>query len=205
MSITITIHGENAQEVMTQLAGLANGGQKVYSHGPATAEVKVDGGAPATAEANAGLPAHAIVAAPPPGDEAAVEEAVTAAAPKKSRAKKADAPVVEVAAEPAAVQAQDKADEAAEVAAGRDPETPLTREDVKKAMTGYVQKYGMAHTQTDGPVIFKEALGEPPAGEKYWKLSLVPETDQAALAKVIDTWDRATELNPLKRELVKAD
>jgi hypothetical protein len=199
MSISIHIEGANADEVIAQLLGLSRAHLQPQSFGTVLAQHVAEAAAAAAAETT--LPAHAIVAAPPPGEEAAVADAVVAATPKKSRAKAA-APATPAPVEPAAVQAQDKADEAAEVAANRDPETPLTREDVKKAMTGYVQTYGMAHTQTDGPIIFKEALGEPPAGEKYWKLSLVDESNQEALAKAVATWERATAENPLKREKV---
>lgn len=132
---------------------------------------------------------------------AAVEPAPAA---KKTRTKKeaaVEAPASAPTPEPAEVQAQDAADEQAEVDANRNQAAPLTREDVKKAMTAYVAAYGLDVTQKDGPVIFKEALGEPPAGEKYWKLSLVPD-EQETLARVIDTWARATKQNPLKREKV---
>ena len=93
---------------------------------------------------------------------------------------------------------QDAEDEAAEVEAKRDPKKPLTVEDVRNAMTAYVTAYGLPATQEDGPLIFTEALGAPPSGETYWKLSLLPD-DQDKLQRVVDTWAKALEINPKKR------
>jgi hypothetical protein len=104
--------------------------------------------------------------------------------------------------DPAEVEAQDKADEKAEVEATRKEDKPLTIDDVKALLNGYVQKFGLPATQEDGPLIFKEALGEPPAGEPYWKLSLLNDASQEALGKVVSTWKKAIELNPLKRTAV---
>lgn len=89
------------------------------------------------------------------------------------------------------VQEQDKADEQAEVEANREPEKPLTLDDVKAAMTAYVTKFQIAATQEDGPKIFADVLGAPPAGEPSWKLSLLASADQATLQKVIEAWIRA--------------
>lgn len=97
--------------------------------------------------------------------------------------------------------AQDAADEAAEVEAARDEKAPLTIDDVKQAVGLYVAAYGMAAVQEDGPKIFVEALGAPPAGEAYWKMSIIPD-DQAVLAQAVAVWRKATELNPLKRAKV---
>lgn len=96
--------------------------------------------------------------------------------------------------------AQDAADEAAEVEAERDPKAPLTREDVGNAISEYVKKFGMPAVQEDGPKIFTEALGAPPEGNDFWKLSILPYDDQDKIAKVVSTWNKAVELNPLKRE-----
>lgn len=100
--------------------------------------------------------------------------------------------------DPAEVEAQDKADEQAEVEQTRKDDKPLTIDDVKAVVTAYVGKYGMPAVQEDGPKIFVEALGAPPEGEAYWKMSLLPD-DQAKLAKVVSVWQKAVELNPLKR------
>lgn len=88
-------------------------------------------------------------------------------------------------------EAQDKADEAAEVEAARDPENPLTVDDLRSVMGKYVEAHGMPATQEDGPVIFKSALGNPPAGEESWKLSLVAAQGQETLRKAVTAWQDA--------------
>lgn len=93
---------------------------------------------------------------------------------------------------------QDAADEAAEVEAHRDPEKPLTIDDVKAAVMAYAEKYGMPAAQSDGPRIFVEALGAPPKGEEFWKFSILPVDDQEKIQKVISIWQRATTENPFK-------
>ncbi|UXS23123.1 hypothetical protein [Agrobacterium tumefaciens] len=97
--------------------------------------------------------------------------------------------------------AQDAADEAAEVEETRKDETPLTRDDVKAAMTGYVNTYGLPATQEDGPKLIGSALGKPPKGEEYWKLSLIPD-DQDALRKVVEAFKGALASNPYLRAKV---
>jgi hypothetical protein len=99
--------------------------------------------------------------------------------------------------------AQDAADEAAEVEANRDPKKPLTIDDVRAAVTAYVNTYGMPAAQEDGPKIFVEALGNPPADEPYWKMSLLPD-DQERLAKVVDAWEKAIAEPPVKRAKVSS-
>ena len=94
--------------------------------------------------------------------------------------------------------AQDAADEAAEVEAHRDPEKPLTIDDVKAVVMAYAEKYGMPAAQADGPRIFVEALGAPPKGEEFWKFSILPVDDQGKIQKVISIWQRATTENPFK-------
>jgi hypothetical protein len=91
----------------------------------------------------------------------------------------------------AETQAQDEADEQAEVEASRDPEEPLTVEDLKSAMSAYVTKFGMPATQEDGVNIFASALGNPPAGEAAWKMTLVANAGQDKLKKAIDAWTAA--------------
>lgn len=87
--------------------------------------------------------------------------------------------------------AQDQADEQAETDANRDPDAPLTAEDLKKAMSAYVEKFGMPATQSDGVGILKAALGEPPAGQPSWRVSLVVEQGQEALRKAVTAWNDA--------------
>lgn len=91
---------------------------------------------------------------------------------------------------------QDAADEQAEAESAE-----LTIDDVKAVVNDYVAAYGMPAVQEDGPAIFKEALGNPPDGEKFWKFSILP-TDQASLKKLASVWRRAVDENPLKREKV---
>ena len=180
MTIRIEICGESASEALKELSQFAAG--LVAANVPA------------------------IVAATPAAPAPKTPEAAAPAAPEKTtgrggRGKKnTTAEQVQAAPvqEPAGAEAQDAADEAEEVEETRDTKNPLTLEDVKFAMNGYVKKFGMAATQEDGPKIFVEALGQPPAKEPYWKLSLVPD-DQDAYEKIIATWRKATELNPLKR------
>lgn len=88
-------------------------------------------------------------------------------------------------------EAQDKADEAAEVEAARDTENPLTVDDLRSVMGKYVEAHGMPATQEDGPAIFKSALGNPPAGEESWKLSLVAAQGQETLQKAVTAWQDA--------------
>jgi hypothetical protein len=90
------------------------------------------------------------------------------------------------------VQEQDKADEKAEVEASRNPEKPLTRDDVKTAMYLYVNRFGMDAAGEDGHAIFSSVLGAPPADAKGWSISRVPET-QDAFEKAISAWTEAAQ------------
>lgn len=109
----------------------------------------------------------------------------------------------------AATAAQDAADEAAEVEASRDPEKPLTTEDLRAIGTEYVQTYGPAAGQADLPEIFEKLLGPIPAGTtnaagkvlSRWGVSAVP-TDQATLAKAVAAVADAVKNNPFGREKV---
>lgn len=124
-------------------------------------------------------------------EEIAEDEAADAAeAAEAATAEKAQA-------DPAEVAEQDKADEKAEVEANR--KEPVSIDDVKAAVTEYVNKFGMPATQEDGPGFFVEALGTPPEGEKFWKMSILP-TDQESLAKVLAVWKQAVEENPKGRK-----
>lgn len=201
MTIEIRIFGETATDALDELRVFAAGlmqPRHVVEVGSTHAPIKVV----ATADAaQAEQPDQSLP--DPQGNQPGEPEKTT----RKRRTKaeiEADKAAQEQAANAAdpAAQAQDAADEKAEVDAGRDPAKPLTRDDVKSAMAKYVQNYGMPATQEDGPKIFREALGAPPEGETFWKLSLVPEDDQAKLAKVVEIWTKANELNPLKRAKV---
>lgn len=98
-------------------------------------------------------------------------------------------------------QAQDAIDEAEEVEAARDPVKPLTNDDLKAEMTAYVQRFGIPAVQEDGAKIFRAGLGEPPAGETAWRLSLVGD-DQERLVKAVAAWKAALAENPFKRASV---
>jgi hypothetical protein len=97
--------------------------------------------------------------------------------------------------------AQDAADEAAEVEAARDPVKPLTVDDVRQVVGEYVKRYGMPATQEDGNKVFKGVLGEPPAGEVIWKMSMLPD-DQETLGKVVAAMKTALESNQFGRKPV---
>lgn len=86
---------------------------------------------------------------------------------------------------------QDAADEQAEVDAARDPEAPLTLDDLRSAMNEFVEAKGMPTTQKEGPSIFEKALGKPPAGEAAWKLSLLNDATQEQLKAAIAAWKEA--------------
>jgi hypothetical protein len=91
----------------------------------------------------------------------------------------------------AETQAQDTADEQAEVDANRDAEAPLTIEDLKMAMSEYVTKFDMGAAQEDGVNIFGDALGKPPGGEQFWKMSIAAAAGQDTLKKAIAAWKAA--------------
>ncbi len=84
------------------------------------------------------------------------------------------------------VEAQDAADEAAEVEAA--PEKELTIDDLRAAMQKYVEAFDLGQAQSDGAAIFADALGEPPAGEAFWRMSLVAAKGQDKLKIAIDAW-----------------
>lgn len=109
------------------------------------------------------------------------------------------------------VVAQDEADEKAESDAARDPEKPLTLDDVRVAMGAYATAYGMDAALADGPSIFNKALGAIPDGTKNakgdvvteWCLSATP-LDQDSLGKAVKYWSAALAENAFKREKVAA-
>ena len=86
---------------------------------------------------------------------------------------------------------QDSVDEAIEDEANRNPDAPLTVDDLRVAMQGYVDKHGMAKAQAKGPQIFVNALGAPPEGEDFWKLSLFHNVDQFVLCRAVEAWQKA--------------
>lgn len=134
--------------------------------------------------------------------EAAVyDEAKPEPAKKRGRPPKAEPAPEPVAAEPTPniseqpenrvdpdVEAQDAADEAAEVAAT--PAKELTAEDLRAVMGRYVNTFGLAEAQADGPKLFADALGTPPDGAEIWSVTLASKS-QETLAKAIAAWDAA--------------
>jgi hypothetical protein len=96
---------------------------------------------------------------------------------------------------------QDIQDEIAEVEAARDPVNPLTVDDVRQALGGYVKKYGTPAALEDGAKLLAQALGNPPEGEPIWKMSILPD-DQDALRKAAEAVAAAIEGNPFSREAV---
>jgi hypothetical protein len=182
MPITISIHGENAQQAIQELLTLALpilGGRAQ----------PVGTGAPSTAETVAQTKINAASAP-------VVEDTVEKAAPEapktpKTRAKKETAPKAAPAAEAADTQAQDQLDEEAESEA--DAGTTLTHDDVRQALGKYVKKYGLEFAQEDGPKVLGLMFGE---GVK--SVSKIPDT-QEALAKAVAGVDEMLVKNPFKR------
>ena len=227
MSVEIKIYGETAKDALDELSGLASGMRPAgfrpelaapYGAGSAmtadeayaatVAQGAEPSGAPAvrghTGEQNAtrkrGEPSPGKkrrTAAEVAEDEAA-EAAENAAKQNISTGEARVDPENPEAGDSEADAAQDAADEATEVEAHRDPEKPLTIDDVKAVVMAYAEKYGMPAAQSDGPRIFVEALGAPPKGEEFWKFSILPVDDQEKIRKVISIWLRATTENPVK-------
>lgn len=93
--------------------------------------------------------------------------------------------------------AQDEADEAAETEAAREPEKPLTLDDVRGALGAYVKKYGMAAAQADGPKVIALALKNPAAV----KVSDIPD-DQASIGAVLAGINEMIAKNPFGHKAV---
>ena len=216
MSVEIKIYGETAHEALKELHEFS-GGMPVVRAAPPVNPAKLDEVGAKIAEVreqpHAGGAAGDTSAAPirkrgepSPGKkrrtaaEVAEDEAAEAAETKQniSTGEARVDPENPEADDSEADAAQDAADEAAEVEAHRDPEKPLTIDDVKAAVMAYAEKYGMPAAQADGPRIFVEALGAPPKGEEFWKFSILPIDDQEKIRKVISIWQRATTENPFK-------
>ena len=167
--IEIKIYGDTAEEALRELKVLSDG------VGRSTTKAPVDDLA---ADAN-------VVQA------AVVETARKPRKPKEeTKANISATPENRIDPESPETVVQDAADEKAEVDAGRDPEKPLTVEDVKNALSKYIAKFGMDNTKEDGAGIFFSALGAPPAGEAFWRMSILP-SDQASLSKCVAAWEAA--------------
>lgn len=218
MSVEIKIYGETAHEALKELHEFS-GGMPVVRAAPPVNPAKLDEVGAKIAEVreqpHAGGAAGDTSAAPirkrgepSPGkkrrtaaevaEDEAAEAAENAAQQNISTGEARVDPENPEAGDSEADAAQDAADEAAEVEAHRDPEKPLTIDDVKDVVMAYAEKYGMPAAQSDGPRIFVEALGAPPKGEEFWKFSILPVDDQEKIQKVISIWQRATTENPFK-------
>lgn len=84
---------------------------------------------------------------------------------------------------------QDKADEKAEAEASRPADKAYTVDDVKNAFGLYIQKFGMDAVKEDGVNILADALANEtlPAGENFWKASIIPEARYADVIKAFET------------------
>lgn len=94
------------------------------------------------------------------------------------------------------VVAQDEADEKAESDAARDPEKPLTLDDVRSALGEYVRLYGMENAQVDGPKVISMVCGE-------GKVKVSDVADDK-IAAVVSGVVEMTSKNPFSREKVAA-
>lgn len=142
------------------------------------------------------------------GGQTDIEDAIAATAALKEFNEKGGSTLAEVKAAISAgeerigpedspeVVAQDEADEKAESDAARDPEKPLTLDDVRSALGEYVRVYGMAAAQEDGPKVITLVCGEGKV-----KVSDVPDDKVAA---VVSGVKEMSEKNPFKREKVAA-
>ncbi|QIG74334.1 hypothetical protein EVC08_022 [Rhizobium phage RHph_N65] len=202
MTVTINIHGENAAEALRELSGLSSGLLPPPSTpAPQPPVVRADYAVTVTNTPRAGESEEQTTARrergkPAQGRARRTKEEIA----EDEAADAADANAAQISTNPEnrvgpedepEVQAQDAADEQAEVDANRDAEAPLTIEDLKMAMSEYVTKFDMGAAQEDGGNIFGDALGKPPGGEQYWKMSLAAAAGQDTLKKAIAAWKAA--------------
>lgn len=131
---------------------------------------------------------------PPVASNPAPAAPVEAEAPKRRgrppKSEPAPAPAPNITATPEhrvepEVEAQDEADEAAEV----EVSVEYAAEDLRAAMGSYSQKFGMDAALADGPHIFNTALGQPPEGG--WRLSVAAAMGGETLSKSIAAWREA--------------
>lgn len=221
MTIDIHINAASAGEARAQMAELLGVNPRMFklvealSNEDSTlrevAEASVDAGVKIEVEL---VPSAASAPEPAPAEEpkkrtrrtkAEIEaERAAGAAPQISTGEARVGPE-----DDAETQAQDAADEAAEVEAARDPEAPLTRDDVMKAAVKYQERYGMPAVQSDLPEIFGNVFGPVPEGTTNssgrvvtkWGVGSIPG-DQAALTKALAAVETALAENTFKREVV---
>ena len=185
MSIEIRIFADTADEVRREMRKVLG----ILAEDEALVQTAREAGWKSVAEAQAAVLGEAVEDKPTEEPKKATrtrkakaEEPAAAISTGEERVGPEDAPET---------AAQDAADEQAEVEAARDPEKPLTADDLRNAMGLYVNKFGMPETQEDGPTIFANALGTPPDGEQFWKLTVVAGKGQDTLKKAIDAWTAA--------------
>ena len=141
-------------------------------------------------------PAGSVVQVAQPDDPApvAVVEPAKPEPVRRGRPKKAEPapePEPNISAQPEQrvdpeVEAQDDEDEAAEVVEA----AVLTAEDLRSMMGRYVNTFGLAEAQADGPRLFADALGTPPEGASIWSVTLASKS-QDTLVKAIAAWETA--------------
>lgn len=214
MTVEIRITADTAEQARAELIDLVYGSARPAGQGLGTCNVNV-GVLDVVAELNA---TDTAIREPTTAPEPASAEPAPVSEEPKRRGRK---PKAEAAPEPAqistgeerigpeddaATAAQDAADEAAEVEEHRDPEKPLTHDDLRAVAGQYQNLYGMAALQSDLPTILDQCLGPVPAGTKNakgievtrWAVSAVPG-DQATLQKVVAAVQTAVSGNPFKR------
>lgn len=193
MPVIITINHEDAEMALHELGVIARGltvGRPDYDLLLADAQARqrgenIDGTLrrETVSDVTAGVETTAVTA---------TQAAVAEEPKRRTRAKKSDAPQISTNPEdrqdPAAVEEQDKADEAAETEAAKAEQPKLTHDDVRKALKGYLDTFGMAAAQEDCPKIMGFA-----------KASDVPD-DQAKLAEAIEKLTKAAAENPFSRK-----
>lgn len=156
---------------------------------PASLQDHIEAGASPFATAAAGSAAPTTSATADPGTTA---EAAAPAEPEKPKRTRTTKPKAEKEAE----AKQDAADEAQEAAEKTDG-APLTHDSVRAELAKYVQAYGMAAAQEDGPKVIGLLF------EGKTKVSDIPDT-QGDLAAVIAGVREMLEKNPFKRTPVQA-
>lgn len=188
MTVTITIQGENADEALQELAGLAKGMMKsaaaVAHQPPADNEHVAEGALPfqtgkpvdGTPQRERGKPSAGR--ARRTKEEIAEDEAADAAEAAGTATTSAQEATEATQSDPAE-EAQDAKDEAADPVSA--PKDTATRDDVRAAMVAYSQAHGLPKLNADMSAL----LGKLWEDGSVTKLSEIPE-DAAAFASVIE-------------------
>lgn len=187
MSVKIEIYTDTADEARAEMAKLLGAALNAALSSPEASKIIAAGFV-------RGDDPEAVA------EQVIAEASATAAAEpaKRTRKKKDDAPAQQAIStgeervspeDDADTAEQDKADEQAEVEATREPEKPVTLDDVKNSFGLYVQKFGMEAVTQDGVNILADALASEklPEGEKFWKATIIPEARYADVIKAFET------------------